>query len=102
MLYLILAAMLALQLVTLRQIRKMRCEMGKGYDDLKASVDAETAQSMQIVATLTDMDQQIADLKAAVAAGSGVTDDQLESLATTLKTAQDQVAAKLNPAPPTT
>lgn len=79
----------------------------QGLLDLEASIAALTTQDAAVVAALntlvstqTSLQAQIAALQAQLAAGTEVTDAQLETLAQTSNAAQTAVAAALTAATP--
>jgi hypothetical protein len=87
----------------IKEIIKMASN--QGLTDLQAALAAETVQSALVVTTLqglgsqiTALTAQVASLQAQLAAGTEVTDAQLESFAQGLDAAQASVAAAL-PAP---
>jgi len=87
------------------RLGEMMSSSTQGLTDLQAALAAETTQSALVVAALqnfnsqlTALQAQVAALQAQLAAGTEVTDAQLEQFAQTLDTAQASVAAAL-PAP---
>ena len=69
----------------------------QGLQDLQTAVAAQTAQSALVVTDFQSLQAQIAALQEQE---GEVTDQQLETLAQTLKSAQANVAAALAPATP--
>ena len=62
-------------------------------DALEAKVDADAAQSAEAVGLLQALTASIADLKAQVAAGTPVSQAQLDALAARIPTITDKLSA---------
>jgi hypothetical protein len=90
---------LLLQILILFELRSLMSSSTQGLTDLQNAVSALTTLATTVLTAIQSLQAQIAELQAQLAAGTEVTDAQLETMAQTLEAAESSITAAL-PTPP--